>query len=130
MSYLKIITGPTITETDWKPFVYIENLTSSMRLHIMPPPAQLKITAYKISIMKECDKGTNCDEAVKNTTVKLQNYTEEVTYDYSWPIKAGSYYFLVTPMHELCSSGQVKCQFVKSPKIVISKYQVHLIYKH
>ncbi|XP_045773284.1 uncharacterized protein LOC123872795 [Maniola jurtina] len=112
--------SPTITEKDWKPFVYIENLTNSMKLHIMPPPAQLKITAYQISIMKECDKGTQCNETVKHTTVQMNNNTQEVTYDYSWPIKAGSYYFVVTPIHDRCQSGEVKCQFVKSPKIVIS----------
>ncbi|CAH2213666.1 jg25562, partial [Pararge aegeria aegeria] len=85
----------------------------------MPPPDQLKITAYQISIMRECEKGTQCNETVKNTTVKLRNDTQEVTYDYSWPIKAGSYYFVVSPIHEKCKCGEVKCTFVKSPKIVI-----------
>ncbi|XP_046965702.1 uncharacterized protein LOC124534079 [Vanessa cardui] len=116
--------SPTISEKDWKPFVYIEILTSSMKLHIMPPPSQLKITAYQIEVMKECNKGTKCKEAVKSTTIKLRNNTQEVTYDYSLLISAGTYFFVVTPIHEKCKRGQVKCQSVESPRIIISS-EVH-----
>lgn len=69
--------------------------------------------------MKECNKETQCEEIVKSTSLKLKNATQEVTFDYSLLIKAGSYYFVVTPLHEKCKSGQVECQSVESPRIVI-----------
>ncbi|XP_032517765.1 uncharacterized protein LOC116770413 [Danaus plexippus] len=110
---------PDITEKDWKPFVYIENLSDSMKLHIMPPPNKLKITAYQIEVIKKCDKGTQCDEIVKNALIKAKNNTQEVTYDYSLLVSTGLYYFVVTPIHEKCKIGVMECQSVESPRIFI-----------
>ncbi|CAH0715796.1 unnamed protein product, partial [Brenthis ino] len=113
--------SPTINEEDWKPFVYIAILTSSMKLNIMPPPQQLahKISAFQIDIMRNCDKDSQCEEKVKSVYLKVENCTREVTYDHSLLIKAGSYYFVVKPIHEMCKNNLDGCQSVKSPKIVI-----------
>lgn len=114
----------TISEADWKPFVYVEILTTSMKLHIMPPPSQLKIDSYRIEVMMECNKETTCKEMVKSATIKLRNNTDDVTYGHSLLIAAGTYYFVVTPIHEKCKRGEVECQFVESPRIVITS-EVH-----
>ncbi|XP_041978778.1 uncharacterized protein LOC121732854 isoform X2 [Aricia agestis] len=116
--------SPTITEVDWKPFVYIEIFTSTMRLHIVPPPFQLHIPEYKIEVMWENENGTAKSELVKVANVKVKNRTSEVTYDYSMLKDPGAYYFNVQPMHDLCKFRKVDCKTVKSPKIKISK-EVH-----
>lgn len=92
-----------------------------MKLHIMPPPSQLKIDSYRIEVMMECNKETTCKEMVKSATIKLRNNTDDVTYGHSLLIAAGTYYFVVTPIHEKCKRGEVECQFVESPRIVISE---------
>ncbi|GBP21698.1 hypothetical protein EVAR_16247_1 [Eumeta japonica] len=105
---------------DWKPFTYIEIHTSTLKLHILPPPSHIKIEGYRIEVMKACDKRTQCEETAANTTIKVKNSTKEVTYQYSLLRNVGSYYFLVTPLHEACATGTVECQSVRSPIIYIS----------
>ncbi|XP_038209715.1 uncharacterized protein LOC119830690 [Zerene cesonia] len=109
--------SPTITERDWKPFVYIEILTSTMKLHIMPPPSQLNITSYQIQVMKECDNKSQCNELIKTAIINVRNSTQEVTYSYSLLNPPGSYYFVVTSQHSNCKSQS--CQSVESPRITI-----------
>ncbi|CAK1554237.1 unnamed protein product [Leptosia nina] len=116
--------SPTISEKDWKPFVYIEILTTTMNLHIMPPPSQLRITAYQIEVMKECDYKSQCEELVKTAIVKVKNGTREVTFNYSLLNSPGSYYFVVTPQHEKCKGSVMECQSVESPRITINS-EVH-----
>ncbi|CAG9786546.1 unnamed protein product [Diatraea saccharalis] len=118
--------SPNVTENEWKPFLYIETLPSVLRLHIMPPPVQLKISGYKIEIRKGCAKGvTDChDELVKRSSVLMKNYTQEITSDFYYLGSSGLFYFVVTPTHEQCSNNENKCQVVVSPKISISN-EVH-----
>ncbi|XP_063826214.1 uncharacterized protein LOC135075693 [Ostrinia nubilalis] len=119
--------SPFISENEWKPFLYIEILPSDLRLHIMPPPAQLQILGYKIEVRKGCMKGTpvsDCsDELVKQTTLTLKNNTQEVTYNYYFLGQTGYYYFVVTPLHSQCSYSENKCTVVASPKIAITHEQ-------
>ncbi|XP_047503516.1 uncharacterized protein LOC125048722 isoform X2 [Pieris napi] len=116
--------SPTISEKDWKPFVYIEILTPTMNLHIIPPPAQLKIHSYQIDVMKQCDHKDQCEELVKTAIIKVKNSSREVTYTYSLLNSPGLYYFKVTPQHQKCKGQMSECQFVESPRITI-KNEVH-----
>ncbi|KAG7308897.1 hypothetical protein JYU34_006167 [Plutella xylostella] len=115
--------SPMVKTEDWKPFVYIEIHTSTMKLHILPPPTNIKIRAYRIEVMRENDKGFG-EEIVKNSTVKLKNTTSEVIYEYSLLRSPGSYYFLVVPLHDMCLRGDTECQMVDSPRITITN-EVH-----
>ncbi|CAG4940495.1 unnamed protein product [Parnassius apollo] len=114
--------SPTATANEWKPFVYIEILTDTMKLHVVPPPPHLKIIAYQIAVLRECDKETLCilDETVANTTIRLKNNSQEVMYETSMLRKSGSYYYVVTVLHDACDSDAGKCQYVESPRIRIS----------
>ncbi|XP_047991506.1 uncharacterized protein LOC125230411 [Leguminivora glycinivorella] len=38
----------TVNASNWKPFVYLEILSGKIRLHIMAPPNQVKISSYRI----------------------------------------------------------------------------------
>lgn len=109
--------SPTVTEEEWTPFIYIEIFSSTMRLHILPPPPQLRINAYKVKIMKECGQSTPCE--VQSKIINLRNNTDEVTFDYDVLGKNGSYNFEVTPIHSKCILG-IGCKTVASPKIMIS----------
>ncbi|RVE44703.1 hypothetical protein evm_010661 [Chilo suppressalis] len=115
-----------VTEDEWKPFLYIETLPSVLRLHIMPPPDQLKIISYKIEVRKGCSQvSADChNELVKRSTLPLKNSTQEVTHDFYYLGSSGLFYFVVTPLHKLCSNVEDKCQSVVSPKITISN-EVH-----
>ncbi|KAG6449019.1 uncharacterized protein LOC115442813 [Manduca sexta] len=112
----------SVSEKEWKPFVYIEIFPTKMRLHIMPPPEHLKITGYHVKVMKkDCDKNGPCE--LKSKWVELNNKTDEVSYDYSYVGSNGKFYFTVTPQHKKCVNG-VGCKTVESPKIVISFIEV------
>nr|XP_034832254.1 uncharacterized protein LOC117989061 [Maniola hyperantus] len=109
--------SPNSDETHWKPFVYVENLVTTMQLRIVPPPALLNFT-YQVQVKKTCVDCT--DELVENITVKSYNSDgEEVSYDYT-PSTLGSYYFVVTTLHDQCTSGEVECQSVKSPAVPLA----------
>ncbi|CAH0691678.1 unnamed protein product [Spodoptera exigua] len=105
----------TTTEDRWKPFIYIEIFNSIMRLHIMPPPRQLKINAYRIRVVT---LGGRRD--VQSSRVPLNNNTEEVTYDYNFVGMNGSVSFVVTPLHDQCEMEGLGCTSVESPRIKIS----------
>ncbi|XP_053609235.1 uncharacterized protein LOC128674592 [Plodia interpunctella] len=111
-----------VSENEWKPFLYIEILSTVLRLHIMPPPSQLSIRGYKIEVRKGCLKGkTDCmEEVVKTANLTILDRNEEVTYDYCFIRSPGSHYFVVTPLHEQCNGLKGRCQAVASPKIDIT----------
>ncbi|XP_013187914.1 uncharacterized protein LOC106132893 isoform X2 [Amyelois transitella] len=112
----------TVSENQWKPFLYIEILSTVLRLHIMPPPPQLTIKGYKIEVRKGCLKGTtDCfEEVLKTANLTARDPDEEVTYDYYFIRSPGSHYFVVTPLHEECTGVEVTCQAASSPKIDIT----------
>ncbi|XP_045536526.1 uncharacterized protein LOC106709208 [Papilio machaon] len=114
--------SPTATINEWKPFIYIEILTDKMKLHVVPPPSHLKVTAYEIAVFRECDKETLCtaDDLVANKTIKLKNNLQEVTYETSMLKKSGSYYYVVTVIHDACNSQTGDCQYMESPRIRIT----------
>lgn len=113
--------SPSVTATEWKPFLYIEILSNVLRLHIMPPPNQLKITGYKIEVRRGCMKDMDCDdELVKRSNISLKNNSLEVTSDFNYLRTSGLFFFVVTPLHDQCSNTDNKCQVVVSPKITIS----------
>ncbi|KAJ0176821.1 hypothetical protein K1T71_008000 [Dendrolimus kikuchii] len=107
----------TSLEEEWTPFIYIEIFSSTMRLHILPPPPQLRINAYNVKLKRDCGKDTPC--VVQSKTIILRNKTDEVTYDYDIVGQNGLYNFDVTPMHDKCVNG-FGCKTIASPKIVIS----------
>ncbi|KAJ8721860.1 hypothetical protein PYW08_004262 [Mythimna loreyi] len=109
----------TTTEKRWKPFIYIEIFPTIMRLHIMPPPNQLKIRAYRIQVVTPTLRGPPRD--VMAVTIPLQNNTDEVTYDYNFVGSNGSFSFVVTPLHANCDvKTGAGCKSVESPRIMIS----------
>lgn len=113
----------TVTENEWKPFLYIEILSSVLRLHIMPPPPQVNITGYKIEVRRGCNKGSleTCNEQViKTVNFTLKDKDEEMTYDYYFLRSPGSHYFVVTPLHDGCSGFESRCQAITSPRISIT----------
>ncbi|KPI98649.1 hypothetical protein RR46_04622 [Papilio xuthus] len=114
--------SPSATINEWKPFIYIEILTDKMKLHVVPPPSHLKVTSYEITVFRECDKETLCtaDDLVANTTIKLKNNLQEVTYETSMLKKSGSYYYVVTVIHDACNSETGDCQYMESPRIRIT----------
>lgn len=107
----------SVTEEDWKPFVYVEIFPSKMRLHVMPPPPHLRITGYRIRVVKECDKSGSCE--VSSTTVDPANAQTELTYDYNFIGDNGLYSFVVVPLHAKCLNG-IGCRNVESQKIRIN----------
>ncbi|XP_026735093.1 uncharacterized protein LOC113498993 [Trichoplusia ni] len=107
----------TTTEERWKPFIYIEIFPGVMRLHIMPPPRQLKITAYHIKVVTTTKETVR---EVKATTIRLMNNTDEVTYDFNFVGSNGSFSFVVKPLHDKCVTKDYVCQVVESPRIMIS----------
>ncbi|XP_039753569.1 uncharacterized protein LOC120628947 isoform X2 [Pararge aegeria] len=113
------VLNPNITQTLWKPFVYVENCVSSLRLHIVPHPSHFVITSYKIEVMRACDNCSN-DVSVENVTITtLNGSADEQMYDYK-PTSSGSYYFIVNVLHDRCIRGEVECQNVKSPEVYIA----------
>ncbi|KAM3962599.1 uncharacterized protein ACR2FA_003225 [Aphomia sociella] len=113
----------TVTENEWKPFLYIEILSSELRLHIMPPPPQVRIKGYKVEVKRACIKGSVencCDQVLKTANVTLKDRNEEMTYDYYFLRSPGAHYFVVTPLHDACTGVESGCQSVASPKIGIS----------
>lgn len=115
------ILGSTVPVDEWKPFTYIEIHTGTLKLHILPPPEHVEIDSFRIEVMKACDKRTSCEEIAKNATLKVKDYVDEITYEYSVLGNQGSYYFVVTPLHEKCLENKWECQTVKSPTVFISK---------
>lgn len=112
--------GSTVPLDEWKPFTYIEIYTGTLILHISPPPKHIKIRYYLIEVMKACDKRTNCEEIASNTTLNVRDYTKELTYEYDFLRNQGSYYFVVTPLHDKCLRNKEYCQSVKSPTVFIN----------
>ncbi|CAH2048369.1 unnamed protein product, partial [Iphiclides podalirius] len=116
--------SPAAAAGDWKPFVYIEILTDTMKLHIVKPPEHLRVVAYQVAVVRECDRETLCplDETVANTTIRLGsgNGTNEVVYSTSMLKKSGSYYYVVTVVRDECRADVARCQYVESPRIRIS----------
>lgn len=107
------------TAERWKPFIYVEILEGRLRVHIMPPPNQLNITAYRIKVITTCGKDTPC--SIKSATMPLKRNVEEVTYDYNYVGVNGTVTFVVIPLHEKCvEEGDAGCQSAESPIIMIS----------
>lgn len=122
--YFNVPSAQMLRNTDnasnWKPFVYLEILSDKIRLHIMAPPNQVKISSYRIQVLNECNGKEH--DIVKSQVLQLQNYTDEVTYDYSLLGTPGSYYFIVIPQHDGCKDGATKCQVVESPRFKINNH--------
>lgn len=109
----------TTTEEKWRPFIYVEILEGKLRIHIVPPPPQLVISAYRIKVITTCGKDKPC--STKSDTISLNNNIDEVTHDYNYMGVNGTVVFEVTPLHETCvNDGDIGCQAVSSPVIMIS----------
>lgn len=109
----------TTTEEKWKPFIYVEILEDRLRVHITPPPPQLKIYGYFIKVITSCGKGKPC--TITSHKKNLQKYTDEVTHDYKYIGVNGTVVFVVTPVHDNClKEGDFGCESIESPFIMIS----------
>ena len=113
-----MIAGPTLTEEEWQPFVYVQILRGILRLHINPPPPHLNITAYEIKVIKDTDKTGRVERSV---LLPLREKTFALMYDFSVTY-GGLYYFNVTPYHKSCQMGtEENCKHVESPKITVGE---------
>lgn len=88
-----------------------------MQLRLVPPLSSLNFT-YKVQVMKYCEDCPH--DVVENVTVIGQKSMEEITYDFT-PNEDGSYYFLVTTIHDECVAKDSDCQTVESAHVVLSK---------